>query len=66
MVTRYVVELAPAGTLTAVAQNLESVAAEALGAQGRAVTVAWRDDQTYEIQDQSRPGAADRIAKENA
>ncbi len=58
MVTRYVVELAAGGRLTAVAQNLETVAAEALAARGRAVTVAWRNDQTYEIQDHSRPGAA--------
>jgi putative spermidine/putrescine transport system ATP-binding protein len=56
MVTRYVVELTAGGRLTAVAQNLETAAAEALAARGRAVTVAWRDDQTYEIQD-SRPGA---------
>ena len=58
MVTRYVVELTAGGRLTAVAQNLETAAAEALAARGRAVTVAWRDDQTYEIQDHSRPGAA--------
>jgi putative spermidine/putrescine transport system ATP-binding protein len=58
MVTRYVVELTAGGRLTVVAQNLETVAAEALAARGRAVTVAWRDDQTYEIQDHSRPGAA--------
>ena len=56
MVTRYVVELTAGGRLTAVAQNLETAAAEALAARGRAVTVAWRDDQTYEIQD--HPGRA--------
>ena len=44
MVTRYLVELTAGGRLTAVAQNLETAAAEALAARGRAVTVAWRDD----------------------
>jgi putative spermidine/putrescine transport system ATP-binding protein len=57
MVTRYVVELAAGGRLTAVRQNLETAAAEALAARGRPVTVAWRDDQTYEIQGQTRSGA---------
>src|SRR5262249_7051796 len=56
MVTRYVVELAAGGRLTAVRQNLETAAAEALAARGRTVTVAWRDDQTYEIQGQTRSG----------
>jgi putative spermidine/putrescine transport system ATP-binding protein len=49
MVTRYVVALAAGGTLTAVRQNLETAAAEALEARGRTVTVAWRDAHTYEI-----------------
>ena len=57
-VTRYVVELAAGGRLTAVRQNLETAAAEALAARGRPVTVAWRDDQTYEIQGQTRSGTA--------
>jgi len=48
-VTRYVVELAAGGTLTVVRQNLETAAAEALEARGREVAVAWRDDQTFEI-----------------
>jgi hypothetical protein len=45
-----VVELTAGGRLTAVAQNLETAAAEALAARGAPVTVSWRDDQTYEIQ----------------
>jgi putative spermidine/putrescine transport system ATP-binding protein len=49
MVTRYVVELTAGGRLTAVRQNLESAAEQALAARGRDVSVAWRADQTYEI-----------------
>ena len=49
VVTRYVIALADGGTLTAVRQNLETAAAEALEAKGRDVTVAWREDQTFEI-----------------
>jgi putative spermidine/putrescine transport system ATP-binding protein len=49
MVTRYVVELAAGGTLTAVRQNLQTAAAQALEARGRPVTVAWLEEQTYEI-----------------
>ena len=49
MVTRYLVELADGGRLTAVRQNLDSAAAEARAARGTAVRVAWRDEQTYEI-----------------
>ena len=48
-VTRYVIELAAGGTLTAVRQNLETAAAEALQARGREVAVAWREEQTFEI-----------------
>ena len=49
-VTRYVIELAAGGTLTALRQNLESAASEALHARGREVSVAWREDQTFEIE----------------
>ncbi|MBO0809752.1 MAG: ABC transporter ATP-binding protein [Actinobacteria bacterium] len=49
MLTRYVIELAAGGRITAVRQNLETAAAEALAARDQQVTVAWRDDQTYEI-----------------
>jgi putative spermidine/putrescine transport system ATP-binding protein len=49
-VTRYVIELDGGGTLTALRQNLESAASEALGARGREVSVAWREDQTFEIE----------------
>jgi putative spermidine/putrescine transport system ATP-binding protein len=55
MLTRYVIELAEGGRLTAVSQNLETAAADVLASRGQQVTVAWRDDQTYEIG--SRPGA---------
>jgi putative spermidine/putrescine transport system ATP-binding protein len=58
MVTRYVVELEAGGRLTAVRQNLETAAAEALARRGQPVLVAWRDDQSYEIQEQTRPDAA--------
>jgi putative spermidine/putrescine transport system ATP-binding protein len=58
MVTRYVVELAAGGRLTAVRQNLETAAAEALAARGQRVSVAWSDEQTYEIQGDTRSGAA--------
>ena len=49
VVTRYLIELAAGGTLTAVSQNLETAAAEALEAKGRDITVSWRDDQSFEI-----------------
>jgi putative spermidine/putrescine transport system ATP-binding protein len=52
MLTRYVVQLTAGGRITAVRQNLEAAAAEALAARGQPVTVAWRDDQTYEIENQ--------------
>ena len=57
MVTRYVIELAAGGTLTAVRQNLEIAASEALEAKGRDVAVAWRDDQTFEIDDRASAAA---------
>jgi len=49
VVTRYVIALADGGTLTVVRQNLETAAAEALEAKGRDAMVAWREDQTFEI-----------------
>jgi putative spermidine/putrescine transport system ATP-binding protein len=58
MVTRYVVELADGGRLTAVRQNLETAAAQALAARGQDVSVAWSDAQTYEIPGDARSGAA--------
>jgi putative spermidine/putrescine transport system ATP-binding protein len=58
MVTRYVVELAAGGRLTAVRQNLETAAAQALAAHGQRVSVAWSDEQTYEIQGETRSGPA--------
>jgi putative spermidine/putrescine transport system ATP-binding protein len=57
--TRYLVELADGGRLTAIRQNLDGAAADALGARGAAIRVAWRDDQTYEITGQAAPGPAD-------
>jgi putative spermidine/putrescine transport system ATP-binding protein len=47
-VTRYVVALAAGGSVTVIRQNFET-AADAQRERGRDVTVAWRDDQTYEI-----------------
>jgi putative spermidine/putrescine transport system ATP-binding protein len=58
MLTRYVVKLEAGGTLTAVRQNLETAAAEALERRGRTVSVAWRDSQTYEIEHGDPAGAA--------
>jgi putative spermidine/putrescine transport system ATP-binding protein len=55
MLTRYVVELAAGGRITAVRQNLETAAAEALAARGQQVRVAWHDGHTYQIG--SQPGA---------
>jgi len=57
MVTRYVIALQAGGTLTAVRQNLETAAAEALEAKGRDVAVAWREDQTFEIDERPAAGA---------
>jgi putative spermidine/putrescine transport system ATP-binding protein len=48
-VTRYVVSLEAGGTLTALRQNLETAAAEALETRGRSVRVAWRNDQAFTI-----------------
>jgi putative spermidine/putrescine transport system ATP-binding protein len=58
MVTRYVVVLDGGGTLTAVRQNLETAAAEALEARGQTVSVAWRDAHTYEIGDKTPLGGS--------
>jgi len=58
MVTRYTVALDEGGTLTAVRQNLETAAAEALQARGRTVSVAWRDAHTFEIGKANPAGAA--------
>jgi len=58
MLTRYQVALEAGGTLTAVRQNLETAAAEALEARGRTVNVAWRENQTYDIHNDSRAPSA--------
>jgi putative spermidine/putrescine transport system ATP-binding protein len=49
MLTRYEVSLADGGSLTAVRQNLDGYAADVLGTRGTSVTVAWRDDLSYEV-----------------
>jgi putative spermidine/putrescine transport system ATP-binding protein len=59
MLTRYQVELADGSRLTAVRQNLDGAAADALGARGTEIKVAWRDDQTYEITGQAAPEPAE-------
>ncbi|HUZ22289.1 MAG TPA: ABC transporter ATP-binding protein [Streptosporangiaceae bacterium] len=63
-VTRYQLTLSGGGRLTAVRQNTQDAAAQTLGAAGRPVTVAWRDEQTYEITGTRRqaPPAADDCA----
>ena len=60
MLTRYVVTLADGGKLTAVRQNLDGYAADVLGARGTTITVAWRDDLTYEIAGWRQPEPGDR------
>src|SRR5260370_18688001 len=49
MLTRYVVALAEGGILTSVRPNNEPAGAEAVGARGRAVGVALRDQQTHDV-----------------
>ena len=56
MLTRYQIALETGGRLTAVRQNLETAAAEALEARGRTVNVAWRETQTYDIHNENRAG----------
>ena len=51
MVTRYLVDLDAGGELQVVRQNLETSSAEALEQQGRRVTVGWREEHTYAIED---------------
>jgi putative spermidine/putrescine transport system ATP-binding protein len=52
-VTRYVIALSAGGALTAVRQNLETAAADAVDAKGQEIVVAWREDQTFEIVNQT-------------
>ena len=59
MLTRYLVELGDGSRLTAVRQNLDGAAADALGTRGTAIRVAWRDDQTYEITGRPAPEPAE-------
>jgi putative spermidine/putrescine transport system ATP-binding protein len=49
MVTRYVVTLDAGGELSVVRQNLETSSAEAIEITGRRVRLAWRPDQTFDI-----------------
>src|SRR4051794_13476874 len=51
--TRYVVALEGGGELQVVRQNLETSSAEALEQLGREVRVAWREDHTYAIAEES-------------
>ena len=50
MVTRYLVDLDAGGELQVVRQNLETTSAEALEQKGRKVTVGWRDEHTFAIE----------------
>jgi putative spermidine/putrescine transport system ATP-binding protein len=55
MVTRYLVALDAGGTLQVVRQNLETSSVDAHELRGRRVRVAWREDQTFAIEEvQSR------------
>jgi putative spermidine/putrescine transport system ATP-binding protein len=49
VITRFVVTLDGGGSLVAVRQNVETAAADALGARGERVNVAWRAEHAYEI-----------------
>jgi putative spermidine/putrescine transport system ATP-binding protein len=51
MVTRYVVDLDRGGELVVVRQNLETTSAEASESRGARVTLEWRPEQTYLIED---------------
>jgi putative spermidine/putrescine transport system ATP-binding protein len=55
MVTRFLVELDAGGELQVVRQNLETSSQEAQELRGRRVSVAWREEQTFAIDEvQSR------------
>jgi putative spermidine/putrescine transport system ATP-binding protein len=55
MVTRYLVALDRGGALQVVRQNLETSSVDAHELRGRRVRVAWREDQTFAIEEvQSR------------
>jgi putative spermidine/putrescine transport system ATP-binding protein len=55
MVTRYLIALDAGGELQVVRQNLETSSQEAQELRGRRVSVAWRDEQTFAIDEvQSR------------
>jgi putative spermidine/putrescine transport system ATP-binding protein len=51
MVTRYLVALDAGGTLQVVRQNLETSSLDAHELRGRRVRVAWREDQTFAIEE---------------
>jgi putative spermidine/putrescine transport system ATP-binding protein len=52
MVTRYLVELDGGGELQVVRQNLETSSQEAQELRGRRVRVAWREAQTFAIEEE--------------
>jgi putative spermidine/putrescine transport system ATP-binding protein len=55
MVTRFLVVLDAGGELQVVRQNLETSSQEAQELRGRRIRVAWRDEQTFAIDEgQSR------------
>ena len=55
LVTRFLVALAAGGELQVVRQNLETSHQEAHELRGRRMRVAWRDEQTFAIDEgQSR------------
>ena len=51
MVTRYLVALDAGGSLQVVRQNLETSSVDAHELRGRRVRVAWREDQTFAIEE---------------
>jgi putative spermidine/putrescine transport system ATP-binding protein len=50
MVTRYIVELDAGGQLTVARQNVAAAPPDALDVRQRPVGVAWREEQTFEIE----------------
>jgi putative spermidine/putrescine transport system ATP-binding protein len=54
MVTRFLVALDAGGELQVVRQNLETSSQDAQQLQGRRVTVAWRDEQAFAIEEEAQ------------
>jgi putative spermidine/putrescine transport system ATP-binding protein len=51
MITRYLVDLDAGGELQVVQQNLETSSAEALEQKGRRVSIGWREEHTFGVEE---------------